>query len=320
MPTDIAPSQGERLSGLLRVALTGIVWGTIPLVLRAADGDPWVKVFYRVFFATIVIGIWMLSGGRWREITALDRRKWRQVIVQGLLLMVNWLLFLTALDLTEVATAELLGYTGPVFVAALTPLVTGERFDRRIVVPLSLALGGIVVILAQHGLSLGGGRQALGAALAAASALTYAALLLRSKKIIRDISSGALMLGEYGVATIVLLPLVIYSYAHGGGPTSAGSYAALATLGLVHTAGTGFVFLAGLRRVRADHAGILMYAEPVSAVIFAALFLGEPLTAATVIGGALVVLGGVLVARMGPVSGIEAPEALLETGEVPEEV
>ncbi len=314
MTHDVAATSGERVSGLIRVALTGIVWGTIPLVLRAADGDPWVKVFYRVFFATIVIGIWMLASGTWREVTSLDRRKWWQVITQGLLLMVNWLLFLTALDLTEVATAELLGYTGPVFVAALTPLVVGERFDRRIVLPLSLALTGIVIILAQHGLALGGGRQALGAGLAAASALTYAALLLRSKKIIRDISSGALMLGEYGVASIVLLPLVIWSYTHGGAPTSAGSYAALATLGIVHTALTGFVFLSGLRRVRADHAGILMYAEPVSAVIFAALFLGEPLTAATLIGGTLVVLGGVLVARMEPMPGIEAPDAVLETG------
>ncbi len=57
-----------------------------------------------------------------------------------------------------------------------------------------------------------------------------------------------------------------------------------------------------------------MYAEPVSAVIFAALFLGEPLTAATLIGGTLVVLGGVLVARMEPMPGIEAPDAVLETG------
>lgn len=115
------------------------------------------------------------------------------------------------------------------------------------------------------------------------------------------------MLGEYVVASLVLLPVVLWSYAHGGGPTSAGSYAALVTLGVVHTAVTGFVFLSGLRRIRADHAGILMYAEPVSAVIFAALFLGEPLTVATVIGGAMVVLGGALVARIEPASGIEAP-------------
>lgn len=307
MPHEVAATRAERISGLLRVAATGVVWGTIPLVLRAADGDPWVKVFYRVLFAAIVISIWMLASGGWRELTTLGRTKWWQVISQGLLLTVNWLLFLTALDLTEVATAELLGYTGPVFVAVLTPLVTGDRFDRRIVLPLALALGGIVVILGQHGIALGGGRQALGAALAAGSALTYAALLLRSKKIIRGISSGALMFGEYWVASLVLLPVVLWSYVNGGGPTSAGSYAALVTLGVVHTAGTGFVFLSGLRRIRADHAGILMYAEPVSAVVFAALFLGEPLTVATVVGGALVVLGGTLVARIEPASGIEAP-------------
>ena len=307
MPHDVADTRAARVSGLVRVALTGVIWGTIPLVLRAADGDPWVKVFYRVVFAGLVILIWMLATGRWRELTTLDRTKRWQLAGQGLLLTLNWLLFLTALDLTEVATAELLGYTGPVFVAALTPALTGERFDRRIVVPLALALSGIVVILAQHGLAFGSPRQALGAALAAGSALTYAALLLRSKKILHGVSSGTLMLGQYVVATIVLLPVVLYSYAHGGGPTSAWSYAALATLGIVHTALAGFVFFGGLRHIRADHAGILMYAEPVSAVIFAALFLGEPLTTATIVGGVMVVLGGVLVARMEPAPSIEAP-------------
>lgn len=307
MPHDVAATRTERISGLVRVAATGVVWGTIPLVLRAADGDPWVKVFYRVVFAAIVIGIWMFATGRWRELITLSPQKRRQLASQGLLLTVNWLLFLTALDLTEVATAELLGYTGPVFVAALAPTLAREPFDRRIVLPLALALSGIVVILAQHGLALGSGRQALGAALAAGSALTYAALLLRSKKILHGVSTGALMLGQYVVATIVLLPVVLYSYANGGGPTSAGSYAALATLGIVHTALAGFVFFGALRHIRADHAGILMYAEPVSAVIFAALFLAEPLTPATVIGGVMVVLGGVLVARIEPTPSIEAP-------------
>lgn len=314
MTTDPAPASAERLSGLVKVALAGIIWGTIPLALRAADGAPTVKVFFRVFFAAAVIGLWTLTGGRWRELARLDRAKWRQVITQGLLLTLNWFLFLTALDLTTVATAELLGYTGPVLVAMLTPLVTGDRFDRRILIPLGLALGGIIVILAQHGLTFGSGPQALGAMLAGASAFTYAALLLRSKKIIRGISSGALMLGQYGVASLVLLPFVIYSYANGDGPGSAGSYAALVTLGVVHTALAGFIFFSGLRRVRADHAGILMYAEPVSAVIFAALLLGEPLTLATVVGGMMVVLGGVLVARIEPMPGIETPGPTLDAG------
>lgn len=212
------PETDARLSGLIRIALTGIVWGTIPLALRAADGDATVKVFYRVFFAAVVVGGWLLVSGGWRELTTLGREKLRQVALQGVLLTANWLLFLSAFEFTEVATVELLGYTGPVFVAALTPFVTGDRFDRRIVVPIALALGGIAIIMLRHGFTLGTGRQALGAALAACSALTYAGLLLRSKRLLHGISSAALMLGQYAVASLVLLPLVIYAYATGRGP------------------------------------------------------------------------------------------------------
>jgi len=316
MTSDIATDSKERLSGLARVAVAGLIWGSIPLVLRAADGASVIKVFFRVFFAGVVIGGWMLVSGRWRELLGLERRKLLQVMVQGLILTLNWFLFLTALDLTTVATAELLGYTGPVFVAALAPIVTGERFDRRIVAPLVLAMGGIVVILAQHGLQVESSAEMLGAVLAFCSALTYATLLLRAKKILRGISSGSLMLLEYSVASTVLLPFVIAAYLRGDGPSAQGSYAALVTLGVFHTAIAGFIFLGGLRRVRTDHAAILTYVEPVSAVMFAAAFLGEPLTTATVIGGALVVGGGIMVARLETREGIETvPIEIADAGD-----
>jgi len=292
------PERRDTLTGLLRVGAAGFIWGSIPLVLRAADGASVIKVFYRVLFAGIVILGWMAVMGTWSQVRDLPRRKVLQLMGQGAILTVNWVLFLTALDLTNVATAELLGYMGPVFVAALAPFVTGEAFDRRIVLPMVLALGGIVVILAPQGLAVAGGRQLLGAALAFASALTYSVLLLRSKRILHGVTGPALMVIEYGTASVLLLPFVVWLYAHGQGPTSVASYGALLTLGVVHTALAGLLFLGGLRRVRTDHAAILTYAEPASAVLFAAAFLSEPLTAATVAGGAMVVAGGALVARL----------------------
>jgi drug/metabolite transporter (DMT)-like permease len=288
----------ERLSGLARIALAGLIWGTIPLLIRSADGASVVKVFFRVACAAGVVGAWMLASGGWREVRALPAAKLRQVVGQGLILTLNWFLFLSALDLTDVATAELLGYTGPVFVAAFAPFVTGERYDRRIIAPLAMALGGIVIILTQHGLSVGGGRQLLGAVMAFASALTYATLLLRSKKILRGISSGALMLVQYSVASLVLVPFVVAAYVRGDVPSTPQAYGALVMLGVVHTAFSGFIFLGGLRRVRTDHAAILTYVEPASAVVFAALLLGEPMTVRTLLGGALVIAGGLTVARM----------------------
>lgn len=294
----------DRLTGLARIAMAGLVWGSIPLVMRSADGASVVKVFFRVFFAWIVIASYLTATGGWRELTTLGRTKLLQVVGQGLILTLNWFLFLTAIDLTTVATAELLAYTGPVFVASLAPYVTNEPFDRRVIAPLALALAGIVVILAPHGLSLTNEREILGAGLAFASALTYATLLLRSKKILRGVSSAALMVTEYGVASLVLLPFVVAAYLRGDGPSTPVAYASLISLGVVHTALAGFIFLGGLRRVRTDHAAILTYVEPVSAVLFAALFLGEPLTWSTVLGGALVVGGGVAVASL------EAPDRI----------
>ena len=305
------PQDQERLSGLARIAFAGLIWGTIPLVLRAADGASSVKVFFRVGCAALVIWAWMLLRGDWRELRALDAGRWRQLVLQGLILALNWFLFLTALDLTDVATAELLAYTAPVLVAVLGPAITGERFDPRIVLPLALALGGIALILLQHGLAIDDGGALLGAGLALASALTYATLMLRAKRLLRGVSSGALMLVEYTAASLILTPFVISAYSRGDVPSSARAYAALVTLGVVHTAISGFIFLGGLRRVRTDHAAVLTYVEPVSAVLFAALFLGEPLTALTVLGGACVVLGGVLVARIEPAPGIEVPEAVI---------
>lgn len=286
------------LSGLISVGAAGLIWGSIPLVLRAADGASVIKVFYRVLFAGVVLVAWMAATGRLGELRALSRHKLTQLVVQGVVLTVNWVLFLTALDLTKVATAELLGYLGPVFVAALAPFVTGERFDRRIVIPMAVALGGIVVILAPQGIGVGSGREALGALLAFASSMTYAVLLLRSKRILQGVSSSTLMIVEYAVASVLLLPFVVWMYARGQGPSTAGAYVALITLGVVHTAIAGIIFLGGLRKVRTDHAAVLTYAEPASAVIFAALFLAEPLTLATVAGGLMVVVGGALVARL----------------------
>ncbi len=300
------PARRAELGGLARVVFAGIIWGTIPLVLRAADGASVVKVFYRVFFAAVAILLWMAATRTLGQVTGLSRRKLAQVAAQGALLTLNWVLFLSALDRTSVATAELLGYTGPVFVALFAPFVTGERFDKRIFVPLALSLGGIVVILAPQGLRVASPRELFGAVLAFCSALTYATLLLRSKKILAGISGMSLMLVEYTVASAILLPFVVWFYAHGQGPTTATAYAALLTLGLVQTAFSGVFFLSGLRRVRTDHAAILTYAEPVSAVLFAALFLAEPLTGWTIAGGAMVVAGGLVVARLSPRGEIES--------------
>lgn len=303
-----SPAQ-DSASGLLRVAGAGIIWGTIPIALRAAEGSPTVTVFYRMLLAGTALTLYMVATKRLGDLR-LSWSQYRALLIQGAILTVNWLLFFGALTRTNVATAELLAYTGPVFVAALAPFVSKEPFEARILAPMALALAGIAIILAPQGLAVGSREQLIGAAMAFGSALTYAALLLRSKRILRSIPQLPLMVVEYVIATVVLLPAALLL----PGPSTPRGFAAIAYLGLVTTALTGVVFLSGLKRVRTDHAAVLMYAEPVSAVLFAAALLGERLTWPTIVGGLMVVLAGVIVTRLRPSGGIEEPAVLDEAG------
>jgi drug/metabolite transporter (DMT)-like permease len=283
-------------AGLLRIGFAGVIWGTIPLFVRMLDVSPFVVVFWRVVFGAAAVGVYLLATRRLGELTRLDRRSIFSLIAVGALLAGNWVLFFAAFSMTRVAVVELLSYTGPVFVAALVPLLGRERFERRIVLPLVLALGGTALIIGLGELSLEGGRSYLGAGMAFGTALCYCGLMLTGKRLLGSVSGPVLAFSEYVVAAVLLLPAAFLL----PGPSTAKEWGALATLGVVHTTIAILVFFSGLRLVRADHAAVFTYAEPVTGVIFAALFLGEPLGWVTAVGGAAVIVAGVLVARMTP--------------------
>lgn len=307
-PTD---ARRESRSALLRVAVAAVTWGTIPLFVRAVDVNATVIVFWRVVFAGAAIAAVGLVTGQLKTWRAVPVRRRFAILGMGVLLALNWVLYLGAMQLTSVAVAALLGYCGPVIVAVFNPLVAKEAFDRRIVLPLLLSFGGIIAIIGPQDLSLGDGRRLLGAALALASAFTYAFLVLNVKRVVMGVPSVVYMTGEYLSAGLVLLPAVLLL----PGPSHPIEWGALAALGIVDTAITGLLFISALRRVRADHAAALTYAEPVSAVLLSAAFLNEPVTLATAIGGVLVVAGGIRVARMEPQQGIETPGIVPEGAE-----
>lgn len=302
MSSGKAPSEA---SGLLLVALAAVAWGGIPIFVRNVHASAFVIVFWRMAFALAATLPLTLARGGLREFAALTTRRKLGLAFQGALLALNWVLFFTGLQFAPVAVAEMLGYCGPVLVAVLAPAVLGERFDRRILVPLALALTGTALILGPTDLT-GGSRTLIGAGCAAASAVTYAVLVLNTKRLLRGVSTMVYMTAEWVVAVALLLPAAIWL----PGPRTTVEWGSLAVLGVVQTALTGILFISGLRRARADRAATLTYLEPASAVVLAAAFLGEPVTALTVAGGAAVVGAGAIVARLAPSpSSEEAPVA-----------
>jgi len=66
-------------------------------------------------------------------------------------------------------------------------------------------------------------------------------------------------------------------------------------LGLLTTAFSFSLFMDGLHYIRVQHASIMGYLEPVSAPIYALVFLGQRPSLWTIAGGALIVAAGILV-------------------------
>ncbi len=68
-------------------------------------------------------------------------------------------------------------------------------------------------------------------------------------------------------------------------------------LGTVHTALAGLVYVHAVKRVKAQHVGIIAYLEPLSAVLFGLAFLGERPGWQDLAGGVLIIAAGSLVMR-----------------------
>ncbi len=302
-----------RSKGLAGVSVASIIWGSTALFARWSGAEPLVVVFWRVAIASVALLAYVFVRGEHKVLPRLGKRALLGLVVLGLLLAIGWGALFTAYTRTSVATAVLLNYVGPVLVAALTPMVTHVPSDRRIALPLTLALMGTAVIVGPQALDATGTQNLLGMLLAIVSALTYAASVLITKRLLVGVSPGIVALAQQAVAAVVLLPAALRLPAPVGVP----GWGSLVILGVVHSGAAWLLFYTGLRMVRADQVAVLTYIEPVAAVIFAALLLAEPLRWYTVVGGAAVVMGGVLVARLGvpPCSEERVPAAV--TSHVP---
>jgi drug/metabolite transporter (DMT)-like permease len=186
-------------------------------------------------------------------------------------------------------------FLAPIGIAVLAPRTLGEHASRTTLVALAVAVTGFALVTGPD-LSGGGPSSSTAAGIAAAtfSGATLVVLVLVSKPLAESYGGMRLTWIELTGAGLVLLPVAFttnWSRADGG------DLLALIVLGLVHSAFGASVYLQALAHVPATHVGILGYLEPVSVVVLSWLVLDEAPTAATVVGGALIVLAGALVIR-----------------------
>lgn len=272
-------------TGYLELIACGLVWGSIGVLVKEIDVSAPVIVFFRLALGSAsVVAMWAVRG----KLTELRLREPRGgVIAVGLLLAFHWLAFIEAYKRLSVATTILIVYIGPVLIAAAAPAVLGERLERRTLYALALSMGGIALIAVP---SSGVGDR-VGFLAAIAAAVLFAALVLTLKKVTPHHPAPTIVAWQLGIAAVAVSPFLIGA----SGDEIVRATPALLTLGVVHTGVVGILYVAAVAVVQAQHVSILVYLEPVTAILWAWGILSETPTLATLAGGALIIAAGLLI-------------------------
>ncbi len=289
-PAIHAPSQAGL--ALAAACSAGFLWGTGALVVNVLIAKygfrPENISFWR--FAVGALVLLAVFGGRIAG--AKLRPLLPTVLVAGTAMAGYVLCWFLGIERIGAAIPTLIALCLPPVLVTLVALLRGqERLDAPLLLVLSAALLGTFLIVAKHEAgSAASDSQTLiiGIAYSVASAVLYAGFTLISGRLSVELGAGQAACCLTVVAALVMGLSTLYRPLHW--PTGVPPQAWFLYLGVVTAALALLAFSWGAARLSAMALTVATLIEPLTAVLLAAVFLGEQLGIWQWVGGALLLL------------------------------
>lgn len=271
---------------------------------RLSGKDPFSVSFYRAVFSMAIFFSLYLgrrkqsSGGglgRLVKDLRLTRERARVIIPYGLSVGITILTFICGYLYTTLSNTILLHYLMPVFVFMGSFSVTGERVRPHSIVAFVFALIGVILITGFDLMKGASHRVLLGDFLAFISGISYAGIILWTRKA---------MLMKLDIIYFVFWGWVItaifcFPFALALGNLSLSFYPFLALLGLaVFSTVLPFIISSlAIKNLTAQASSIIAYSEAVFVMFWGTFFYKEELTAVTLLGAGLIFMALVVMAQ-----------------------
>lgn len=217
---------------------------------------------------------------------AVMKREAFRLIAAGICLGVNWALLFEAYKLMSVSIATLTYYLAPIIVLLLSPLLLREKQSARAYIGMCAAVVGLVLAVGLGDTSV----TATGLIVGLGSAVFYAGLIIFNKKI-DGVTGLPLTTIEMVIAACVMLPYVLLTGGRVGFPPDMEGTLYLIFLCLVNTGLACWLYFSSMNRLPARAVALFGYVDPVSALIFSAVFLGDRMGVLQIAGAVLVFAG-----------------------------
>ncbi|NJE26171.1 EamA/RhaT family transporter [Thermococcus sp. MV5] len=283
------------LQGRVKIIFSMLIWGSVGIFARYSGLDGLKLAFYRVLLGSILlILIHSLKNTGWVRGAFLNMRpKIGLVFLLGFVLALNWVFFFSAIMYTDIAKATLIYYLAPIIVVILSSMFLKENITKIRIALVCLAFLGAFLIGSQTEMSLGN-KDFIGIVFAFLGAIFYASVTILGRYL-RDIDSSNLTFFQLFFATLILFPVLV---SVGDFRVSLNSFVVVIFIAIIHTVFALFIYMDGLKEVEANEAALLSYLDPLSAIVYAAILLGEIPTFRTVIGGSLILVASFLDMKM----------------------
>ncbi len=280
------------LIGVFLILISGSSFGTLAIFARLAYADgmtPIPLLFLRFGIASLcMLPVLLIKG------TPLPRG--RVLLGLGLMGGIGYvgqaLAYFTALTLIPAGLVALLLYLYPAIVTMLAVVVLKERISKWKVAALLIALGGMILTIGPAG-----GGQFLGVIFGLGAAFIYSIYILVGSRITKQvdaIQSSAVVIISAAIVSGALVALRGPAL-----PATVSGWASVVAIALLSTVLAIVTFFAGLARVGPTNASTLSTIEPAVTVVLAAVVLGETISPVQLLGGVLIIMAVLILARSG---------------------
>ena len=277
-------SAREQTVGGVYAFAAYFLWGFMPLYfLTLVPAGPWEVVSWRILFSLAFCALLLTVTRSWGRLTAVlrSRRLILWTIAAGLLIYVNWQVFLISTLTGHVIEGSLGYFINPIVTVLLGVLVLGERLRSAQWLAIGFAVLAVIVII------VGYGSFPWMALTLAASFGTYG---LVKKQIGAEVDAvSGLTLESLWLAPIAAVQLVVVGATTGLTIGTAGTgHAVLLALSGVITAVPLLLFAAGARRAPLTVIGLLQFVAPILQFLTGWWIMHEPMPLERWIGFGLV--------------------------------
>lgn len=264
--------QQRARQGVLLAIGAYTMWGIAPIYFKSISSVSALEILsHRVVWSFFLLAALLHFGRNWRTVSAVitNKSKMLYLVSTAILVGVNWLIFIWAVNANHMLDASLGYYINPLFNVLLGMIFLGERLRKLQWFAVALAACGVLVQLVMFGSV---------PIVAIALAMSFGVYGLLRKKVSVDAQTGLF------IETLVMLPAAaIYLLFIASTPTSnllnnpASLNILLVAAGVVTTLPL-LCFTGAATRLKLSTLGFFQYIGPSLMFLLAVLIYGEAFT------------------------------------------